>query len=82
MLDNPDYQEYILLKLNKNLKLQNVIKLLTLLSKRFLFARPNTFDSPKCTLLYDRQLLRANESAVNDRAHDVDVVMESYQREI
>ncbi|CAI2383161.1 unnamed protein product [Moneuplotes crassus] len=82
MLQSTDYQNNILHNLKINFGFKPLIKLLNDLSERFLLARPSTFDCTKHTPLYDWKLVRANKAAVDDRAHDVDVVKESYQRDI
>ncbi|CAI2361557.1 unnamed protein product [Moneuplotes crassus] len=82
MLQNLSYDEIILSKLKKNANLRSIIQLSYCISDMFFVARPHAFDSIKYTKLYDENLIKANEAAVEDNFHEVDVVLESYQREM
>ena len=47
-----------------------------------ILAKPHAFDSTEFTQIYDEDLIQANKAAVEDRLHRVDVVFESYKREV
>ncbi|CAI2361739.1 unnamed protein product [Moneuplotes crassus] len=82
MLHNSHYTNDALSELNKMDNLNLLIQVLRRLSSVFILAKPYAFDSILNTKLDDHELMLANEAAVNNCCHEVDVVLESYQKEV
>ncbi|CAI2384151.1 unnamed protein product [Moneuplotes crassus] len=82
MLQSSECQQFILTKLKQKGSLKSIIKLLSSLSEIFILPKPHAFDETEGMQYYSGRLIEANQRATNDIFHDVDVVIDSYKREI
>ena len=82
MLKSQNYQERILFKLKKDVPFAFLAKLLSELSEMFILPKPHAFDEAEQAYIDDDGFILANEVATHDILHDVDVVIDSYKREI
>ena len=69
-------------ELQKRLKFKTLIKMLSRFSTLFFLSKPHAFDPLRYTQLYNDQFVRANDAAVDDICHEVDVIEQHYKREI
>ncbi|CAI2385590.1 unnamed protein product [Moneuplotes crassus] len=82
MLRSTYHSQSILCSLKVNVSLRSLCMLLSKCSEMFILPKPHVFDSTEGVKIYYEDLIRANDAAVHDICHDVDVVMQSYKREI
>ena len=82
MIQNSHYTDTILSKFEKEPILQFLTELLAQFSVMFISAKPHAYDSTELSQIYSSKLIEANEAVVDDFCHKVDVVLESYKKEI
>ncbi|CAI2387094.1 unnamed protein product [Moneuplotes crassus] len=80
-LQSPDHRDFILCQLERHVSLKTLINLLSNCSEMFILAKPHAFDPTEDTKIYNEDLIRTNQAAVDNILHDADAIMESYQRE-
>ena len=82
MLQIEKHQDTILLRLKDKVTFEILKKLISSLSEMHFLPKPHAFDATGDINIYGDALIKANEAAVHDMLHEVDVVLKSYQREI
>ncbi|CAI2365997.1 unnamed protein product [Moneuplotes crassus] len=82
LLQSPYNEDMMSFKLQRDLQFNFLLKVLLKLSKIEVVGTPHAFDYTKFTHLYDKYLIEANDALANNKCGEVDVVIQSYHRDI